>query len=192
MLVTDEEENVKFGVQSKALSKRHAVPLGASLENLRSEWWIITVHANSDNPVCYIMRLEEVRKLATRDNKHGNHWLVAKSYDQPEFREAWHRIADVSATGNAEALKAGKHTKIERERQNGVTRPLGAKTARVWAIADELSTELGEPAQRGALLDRCREEGLNPNMSATNYSLWRKFHGLTGRAAPGKNIVNEA
>jgi hypothetical protein len=60
MFVTDEAEKVKFGVQSKALSKRHSVPLGLNLDILRSEWWIITVHANSDSPVCYIMRLEEV------------------------------------------------------------------------------------------------------------------------------------
>lgn len=109
MLVTDEDENVKFGVQSKALSKRYSVPLGLSLEALRSEWWIITVHANSDNPVCYIMRREEVQGLATRDAKHGNHWLIAKSYDQPQFREAWHRIDqmrqrdEISCLGAAEA-----------------------------------------------------------------------------------------
>ncbi len=95
MFVTDEDENIKFGVQSKALSKRHSVPLGLNLEILRSEWWIITVHANSDNPICYVMRLEEVRRLATQDSKHGNYWLIAKSYDRPEFREAWHRIDHV-------------------------------------------------------------------------------------------------
>ena len=92
MFVTDESESVTFGVQSKALSKRHSVPLGLKLDTLRSEWWIITVHANSDTPVCYVMRLEEVRKLATQDSKHGNYWLIAKSYDQPQFLEAWHRI----------------------------------------------------------------------------------------------------
>jgi hypothetical protein len=92
MFVTDADENIKFGVQSKALSKRHSVPLGLNLEILRSEWWIITVHANSENPVCYVMRLEEVQRLATQDSMHGNYWLIAKSYDRPEFREAWHRI----------------------------------------------------------------------------------------------------
>lgn len=95
IFVTDEDENVKFGVQSKALSKRHSVPLGLNLDNLRSEWWIITVYANSENPICYIMRLEEVRGLATKDNKNGNYWLIARSYDQPEFREAWGRIDDI-------------------------------------------------------------------------------------------------
>ena len=92
MFVTDEDETIKFSVQSKALSKRHSVPLGLNLNTLRSDWWIITVHANSDDPICYVMRLEEVRTLATQDAKHGNYWLIAKSYDRPEFREAWHRI----------------------------------------------------------------------------------------------------
>lgn len=92
MFVTDEDEGVKFGVQSKALSKRHSVPLGANLDILRSDWWVITVHANSDNPVCYIMRREEVQQLATQDAKNGNYWLIARSYDRPEYHEAWHRI----------------------------------------------------------------------------------------------------
>lgn len=32
MLVTDADEAIKFGVQSKALSKRQAVPLGKSID----------------------------------------------------------------------------------------------------------------------------------------------------------------
>lgn len=113
MFVTDEDEHVKFGVQSKALSKRHSVPLGLNLEILRSEWWIITVHANSDNPVCYIMRVEEVQRLATQDSKHGNYWLIAKSYDQPEYREAWHRIDQMRWSDELSCLdtvEAGNHT----------------------------------------------------------------------------------
>jgi hypothetical protein len=106
MFVTDEDESVKFGVQSKALSKRHSVPLGLNIEILRSEWWIITVHANSDNPVCYVMRLEEVRRLATQDSKHGNYWLIAKSYDRPEYREAWHRIDHMRQQNEPSCLDA--------------------------------------------------------------------------------------
>jgi hypothetical protein len=108
MFVTDEAEKVKFGVQSKALSKRHSVPLGLNLDILRSEWWIITVHANSDSPVCYIMRLEEVQRLATQDSKQGNYWLIARSYDQPEFREAWHRIDGMRRSDELPGLDTAK------------------------------------------------------------------------------------
>ena len=67
MLVTDADEDKKLGVQSKPLSKRQAVPLGRDLTTLCSEWWIISMHANSDNPVCYILTIDEVRKLASQD-----------------------------------------------------------------------------------------------------------------------------
>jgi hypothetical protein len=88
----DDEEAV-ISIQSKALSKRSAVPLGTDLDRLRSRWWIITLRANDDDPVCYILTLGEVKSLATRDQG-GNRafWLEAKNYDKPEFREAWHRL----------------------------------------------------------------------------------------------------
>lgn len=107
MFVTDEDEIVKFGVQSKALSKCHSVPLGLNLGILRSDWWVIIVHANSDNPVCYIMRLEEVQTMATQDSKQGSYWLIAKSYDRPEFREAWHRIDHMRQRNDLSRLDTG-------------------------------------------------------------------------------------
>jgi hypothetical protein len=93
LIVTDEDETVFFGVQSKGFSKRYPVPLGLSLASLRSDWWIITIHANSDNPICYVLRLEEVRALAGQDKNGGKWWLDPKAYDRDEFREAWHRLA---------------------------------------------------------------------------------------------------
>lgn len=93
MLVTDAVEDAKFGVQSKALSKRQAVPLGKSIDDLRSEWWVITVHANSDQPVCFVMKREEVRANASQD-KGGQraYWLEPRDYDRDEYRNAWDRI----------------------------------------------------------------------------------------------------
>jgi hypothetical protein len=92
LIVTDAQEAQFFGIQSKALSKRHAVPLGRSLDALRSAWWIVTVHVNTDHPVCYVLARQEVQQLATRDRNEGAYWLSASSYDRDEFREAWHRI----------------------------------------------------------------------------------------------------
>lgn len=181
MFVTDEGENLKFGVQSKALSKRHSVPLGLNLENLRSEWWIITVHANSDSPVCYIMRLQEVRQLATQDSKNGNYWLIAKSYDQSKFREKWERLATEPAIENTEA------SKVEREKRNDITKPAeGTVTGRLWAIIDEISRNKDAPATRKEVLERSEAEGFNMAMAASLYAHWRKFHGLVGTAAPGR------
>ncbi|MAU51982.1 MAG: hypothetical protein CMN17_06295 [Roseovarius sp.] len=89
----DDEEAV-IPIQSKALSKRAAVPLGTDLDRLRSRWWIITLGANSDDPVCFVLTLDEVKALATQDKGGARaYWLEAKHYDVPEFREAWHRLA---------------------------------------------------------------------------------------------------
>ena len=95
LIVTNDDESVFFGVQSKGFSKRYAVPLGMDLASLRSEWWVITIQANSDNPTCYVLRLGEVRELATQDKNGGRWWLEAKAYDRDEFREAWHRLCTV-------------------------------------------------------------------------------------------------
>ncbi|WP_242560019.1 MULTISPECIES: hypothetical protein [Pandoraea] len=94
LIVTDAEETRFFGVQSKALSKRHAVPLGKSLDKLRSPWWIVTIHANSDRPECFVMTVDEVRALSTQDANGGAFWLSAKAYDRDEFREGWHRLGN--------------------------------------------------------------------------------------------------
>jgi len=92
LIVTDADETTFFGVQSKALSKRQAVPLGRSIEGIRSDWWVVTIHANSDHPVCFVIRNEEVRALATQDKNGGAYWLEPRDYDRDEFRDAWNRM----------------------------------------------------------------------------------------------------
>ncbi len=93
-MVTDAEESRFFGVQSKALSKYHAVPLGKSLEALCSAWWVVTVNANEDQPVCYVLTRQEVQQMATRDANGGAYWLSVVSYKQAKFHEAWLRISE--------------------------------------------------------------------------------------------------
>jgi hypothetical protein len=95
LIVTNADETIFFGVQSKALSKRNPVPLGLNISDLRSEWWVITVHANSDNPICYVLKNEEVKLLAFQDKNGGAYWLQPRSYDRDEFREAWDRLNPV-------------------------------------------------------------------------------------------------
>ncbi len=96
----NDDESIIFGVQSKGLSKRGPVPLGGNLANLRSKWWIITINATSDAPTCYVLALDEVKNLCfhsdPRKSRTGamSHWLQPKAYDQPEFKEAWHRLAN--------------------------------------------------------------------------------------------------
>jgi len=93
LIVTDADETVFFGVQSKALSKRQAVPLGRDIDSLRSSWWVITINANSDSPTCFVLRLNDVRALASQDKNGGAYWLEPAAYDRAEFREAWGRLS---------------------------------------------------------------------------------------------------
>lgn len=97
LIVTNAEETVFFGVQSKALSKRDPVPLGLDLGLLRSDWWIITIHARTERPVSFILMLEEVRSLAFHSQNGSSKWLQPPAYDRDEFREAWHRLAEASS-----------------------------------------------------------------------------------------------
>lgn len=93
LIVINDDEAVFFGVQSKALSKRNAIGLGLTLDGLRSEWWVITVDANTDSPTCYVLSLNDVRQIACRD-KGGEqrYWLEPKDYERDEYRNAWHRM----------------------------------------------------------------------------------------------------
>lgn len=74
----------------------------------------------------------------------------------------------------AEAPQASSQPK-----QNGVTRPkAGTATGRVWEIADELSEQAGQPAERAEVLKAYEAEGGNSSTGATQFGRWRKFHGL--------------
>lgn len=91
---SDDESRV-LPIQSKALSKRDPVPLGGSLDTLRSQWWVITINANSDSPTCYVLTLDEVKAAAHRGiNGSGkvSYWLQPKAYAAAEYEEAWHRL----------------------------------------------------------------------------------------------------
>jgi len=95
MFAINANESVLHPIQSKGLSKKSAVPLGTSLERLRSRWWVITAGATSNIPVCYVMTLDEVKDRASQDNgKNRAFWLEAKNYMLPEFEEAWDRLGD--------------------------------------------------------------------------------------------------
>lgn len=102
LFCANDNETVFFGVQSKGLTKRDPVGLGTNLANLRSEWWIITINAKTDAPVCFIMTLQEVKELCVQSDPAKSRtgtasiWLAPSAYDRPQFREAWHRFATMT------------------------------------------------------------------------------------------------
>lgn len=94
-----------LGVQIKALSKRNPVPLGLSIDKVMGDIWIIVFNAARETPAVSVMLPDEVKSLAHRGEKDGrvSYWLQPKAYDQPEFRDSWHRIGFGSAGPVAEA-----------------------------------------------------------------------------------------
>lgn len=94
LIVTNADETKFFGIQSKALTRRSPVPLGLNLENLRSEWWVITIDVKSDAPTCYVLKLNEIKELAVNDRNGRAWWLPPRNYDNDEFREKWGRLAE--------------------------------------------------------------------------------------------------
>ena len=86
----------KVAVQVKALSKRHPVPLGGSLEKVMGDFWVIVNKVASSSPSAFVLLPSEVRELAHRGEKEDrvSFWLQPTSYDQPQFREQWERIGD--------------------------------------------------------------------------------------------------
>jgi len=84
-----------ISIQVKTLSKTPPVPLGPSLNKIMGDFWVI-VNNVAASPQTYVLRPQEVEKLAHRGVKDGkvSYWLQPAAYDKQKFREAWHRIGD--------------------------------------------------------------------------------------------------
>lgn len=75
---------------------------------------------------------------------------------------------------------------IEKERptQNGVTRPsAGGRCRAVWDALDAYRTETGITPDAKVVRELAADEGWNPNNASIEFYQWRKFNGITGRAA---------
>jgi hypothetical protein len=92
----------------------------------------------------------------------------------------------MNTADTATAPAAPAAPKAVREKQNGITRPIGEKTAKIWAICDSISAAKGSPALRAEVLEAASAAGCNLKMAASHYSCWRTFHGLIGDKAPGR------
>lgn len=86
--------------QVKALSKRHPVPLGKDLDRIVGDFWIIVANTASDRPECFVLRPDEVRRMAHKGEKEGrvSYWLQPKRYASESFRENWERIGKLEHT----------------------------------------------------------------------------------------------
>src|SRR4051812_18697050 len=101
IVVYSDDGKDKLAFQVKALSKRNAVGLGKALDHLTADFFIVVRYVQRrppEQPECFILTPEEVRRLCHPSGKDGNisYWLEAQQYEAPEFHESWERITRVN------------------------------------------------------------------------------------------------
>lgn len=91
------------------------------------------------------------------------------------------------AEKEAEKARAKELREKEKEanrmpEQNGVRRPQPETSCgRAWALMDQISATLGQPAPISYVLNLAGRHGLNEDTVKTQYARWKKFNGVTGR-----------
>ena len=93
-LIYSQDTPRKLTIKVRALSRRAAVPLGTTLDNLLADYLVVCRKVIEDNPECFILTSEEVRELANRNERDGrvSYWLELRDYESEQFRERWDRI----------------------------------------------------------------------------------------------------
>lgn len=108
---------------------------------------------------------------------------AAAEADKVAKKEAAEK-AKADKVAAAEAAKAAKEAG-RMPIQNGIRRPRPeGKCGQAWALMDAMSAEIKAPVAIADLLVRSNAAGLNPNMVRSNYAVWRKFNGVSGRVLP--------
>ncbi len=90
-LIHSQEGSRKLTIKVRALSRRAAVSLGATLDNLLADYLVVCRKVIEDNPECFILTLEEVKERANRNEKDGrvSYWLELRDYETEQFQEKW-------------------------------------------------------------------------------------------------------
>ena len=91
--VYGQDASRKLTIKVRVLSRRAAVPLGATLDNF-PDYLVVCSRVIEDNPEWFILTQEEVKELANRNGKDGqvSYWLELRDYEAEQFREKWGRI----------------------------------------------------------------------------------------------------
>lgn len=116
-----------------------------------------------------------------------------KARKDAEKKAEQERKAEERAKKAAEREEEKARKKAEREanrmpEQNGIRRPKpDTACGKVWAIADQLSSELKQPVPIKNLLEECAKHQMNENNVKAEYARWRKFFGIVGRVTLPKD-----
>lgn len=105
-------------------------------------------------------------------------------------------VAKEQKAAEKEAAKAAKQAEKEASRtrvQNDVREPKADTICgQIWAMATEISENLGQPAPISMVLKEAAKFELATATVKTQYARWRKFHGVEGRVtAPVTETATE-
>ncbi len=94
ILIFSQDASRKISIQVKTLSKKNAVPLGSNLNSLIADYVLVCVRNYPDEPICYVLTSNEVKKSAHRGEKNGriSYWLQRPKYETDAYKEKWKRI----------------------------------------------------------------------------------------------------
>jgi hypothetical protein len=93
-LTHSQDGSRKLTIKVRTLSRRAAVPLGTTLDNLLADYMIVCTKVIEANPECFILRTDDVKDLANRNEKDAevSYWLELRDYESEQFRERWDRM----------------------------------------------------------------------------------------------------
>lgn len=118
------------------------------------------------------------KKAATDKEKADK--KAAKDAEKAEAKAK--KEAEVKAKADAKAASVAAKESNKMPIQNDVRRPKAdGACGKVWALADSLSASLGSPVPIASLSKEASAAGINDSTIRTQYALWRKFNGVTGR-----------
>lgn len=132
---------------------------------------------------------KEADKKAAKDKKDAEKAAAKAAKDAEKAKKDAEKAEakakkdqEVAAKAAAKTEAAAKKEASKMPEQNGVRRPKpDGACGKVWALADELSSKLGQPVPIADLSKQASAAGINDSTIRTQYALWRKFHGITGR-----------
>lgn len=94
------------------------------------------------------------------------------------------RAAKEAEKAEAKRLKDEAKAANAMPNQNGITRPRpDTACGNAWALMDELTAKLNQPAPISIVLQGAEQRGLNYDTVKTQYARWKKFNGIEGRVA---------
>jgi hypothetical protein len=126
----------------------------------------------------------EAAKIAAKEAKEAAKAAKANETDAEKAAKAQAKLNKAAADEASKKAAAEAKEASKTAMQNGIRRPkAGTICGNVWALSDDLSFKTGAPALIADLLKLPALALVSSSTVKTQYALWRKFNGVTGRSS---------